>query len=99
MKIKQETSPKSGRAQDIGGVSSKEDLKPNLEQRRIGEWIEKLRFRRQFFGGVSEEDVWKKIDELHAMYQAALNAERIRYDTMIENYKKKGEVEVAKGTP
>lgn len=54
----------------------------------IAEWLENIRFRKQFFGGVSEQDVWKKIGELNDMYQVALKAERVRYDTMIENYKK-----------
>lgn len=54
----------------------------------IAEWLEEVRFRKQFFGGVSEQDVWKKINELNVMYEAALNAERVRYDTLIEQYKK-----------
>lgn len=42
------------------------------------------------FGGVSEKDVWKKIGELNAMYEASLAAERIRYDTLIEYFKRTG---------
>lgn len=60
----------------------------NLEQKKMAEWLENIRFRKQFFGGVSEQDVWKKIDELNAMYQSALMAERVRYDTLLEHYKK-----------
>lgn len=58
---------------------------------KIADWLEKVRFRKQFFGGLSETDVWKKINELDQMYQAALDAERIRYDAMIEHYRKTGE--------
>ncbi|MBW4827420.1 MAG: hypothetical protein KZY61_07445 [Clostridiaceae bacterium] len=64
------------------------DQKLNNEQKKIAEWLENIRFRKQFFGGVSEQDVWKKIGKLNDMYEAALNAERIRYNIMIENYKK-----------
>ncbi len=60
----------------------------NYMQKRIAKWLTKLRFRRQFFGGVNEGDVWNKIVELNSMYEAALMAERVRYDTMIEHYKK-----------
>ena len=57
----------------------------------IAEWLEEVRFRKQFFGGVSEQDVWKKINELNVMYEAALRDERTRYNTMIEHYKITGQ--------
>ena len=43
-----------------------------------------MRFRKQIFGGVNERDVWKKIEELNAMYNTALVAERARYDALLE---------------
>jgi hypothetical protein len=58
---------------------------------KIADWLDKVSFRKQFFGGLSESDVWKKINELNQMYEAALDAERIRYDTLLEHYKKTGE--------
>jgi hypothetical protein len=63
----------------------------NENIKKIAKWLEDVRFQKQFFGGLSETDVWKKINELDQMYQAALDAERIRYDTMIEHYRKTGE--------
>lgn len=63
----------------------------NENLKKISEWLESVRFRKQFFGGISENDVWKKINELNQMYQAALEAERIRYNTLLEDYKKTGE--------
>ena len=57
---------------------------------KIADWLEKVRFRKKFFGGIDEEDVWKKIDELNSMYQSLLESERVRYDTMIEYYKNTG---------
>ena len=62
----------------------------NDKIKEIAEWLEKVSFRKKFFGGLDEQDLWKKIDELNNMYGAALEAERVRYDTMIEHYKKKG---------
>ena len=62
----------------------------NHELKNISEWLGKLRFRTQFFGGVNEQDVWKKLEELNNMYETALNAERARYDALIEHYKLTG---------
>ncbi len=57
------------------------------EEKRIAKWLEKLRFRRTLFG-VNERDVWKKLAELDEMYQQLLRAERVRYDTLLEQQKK-----------
>lgn len=59
----------------------------NSEQQKIVEWLQTVRFKKQSFGGVSEADVWKKIDELNRLYEAALTAERIRYETLLKEYK------------
>lgn len=61
----------------------------NLEQERIIDWLKKVKFKKQFIGGVDEQDVWKKINELNEMYEDALKAERIRYDVLLEAEKKK----------
>jgi hypothetical protein len=54
------------------------------QEARIASWIEKVKFRRQIFGGVSQADVFKKIGELNDMYKQALIAERARYDALLE---------------
>ncbi len=59
----------------------------NLEQKRIAQWLEKLKFRKQVVGGINEYDVWKKMIELNAMYEQALKAERMRCDIIIDHYK------------
>lgn len=55
----------------------------NHEQERIHKWLKQVRFRKVLFGGVSEADVWKKIAELNGLYEAALSAERARYDALL----------------
>lgn len=65
----------------------------NLEEEKIIDWLEKIEFRKKRIGGVDEQDVWKKIHELNKMYQAALRAERIRYDALLEKEKVKYESE------
>ena len=66
-----------------------EILKP--EQEKIIDWLEKVKFQKKFIGGVDEQDVWKKIHELNEMYEAALKAERIRYDILLKEQKIKYE--------
>ena len=54
------------------------------QEQRIAGWLRKVKFRRKIFGGVSEQDVWKKITELNEMYRQALIAERARCDTLLQ---------------
>ena len=56
----------------------------NREQRKIADYLKKVKFRKRLFGGVSERDVWKKIGELNEMFNSALIAERARYDALLE---------------
>lgn len=60
----------------------------NPEQEKIIDWLEKVKFKNKMIGGVDEQDVWKKIHELNEMYEAALKAERIRYDVLLQEQKK-----------
>lgn len=60
----------------------------NREQKRIAQWLNKVKFRRQFFGGVSERDVWKKITELNELYNEAIFAERVRYNTLLDQWRR-----------
>lgn len=57
---------------------------PDSPWQAVTEYLEKLRFRRQIFGGVSEADVWRRLDEINRMYEEALRAERIRYDVLLK---------------
>ncbi len=70
----------------VNHYSNYQKLSP--EQEDIAQWLGKLKFRKQYVGGVSEYDVWKKIIELNAMYEEALKAENIRCDTLIDHYTK-----------
>lgn len=60
----------------------------NREEQEIINWLKEVRFRKQLFGGVNEQDVWKKIEKLNEMYEAALKAERIRYDVLLKQQSK-----------
>lgn len=54
------------------------------EQVKIARWLKKLKFRKVLFGGIREQEVWKRMGELNALYEAALVAERARCDALIE---------------
>lgn len=56
----------------------------NHEHKKIYEWMKTIRFRKKFIGGVDEEDVWAKINELNELYDRALSAERARYNALLK---------------
>ena len=47
-------------------------------KKEITDFIEGIRFKKKFFGGVDETDVWKKIRELNALYEKLLISEKTR---------------------
>ena len=55
----------------------------NHEQARIQKRLKQVRFKKTLFGGVDEADLWKRIAELNSLYEAALSAERARYDALL----------------
>lgn len=66
------------------------NLSPSLQQdlstayqAPIAQWLSKLRFRRQLLGGVSEADVWKKLEELNKLYAAALLTQQAHYEALL----------------
>lgn len=69
----------------------------NHEQKKIADWLKTVRFRKQFIGGVDEQDVWAKIEELNEMYEKALSAERARYDALLAKQRKSASLKP--GTP
>ena len=67
------------------GSPSPEPMEPlNHEQERILKWMKQVRFKKKLFGGVSQADLWKKLAELNSIYDAAISAERARYDALLE---------------
>ena len=56
------------------------------QEAAIASWLRKVKFRRQIFGGVSEADVWTKINQLNEMYDQAIKAERVRYDALLAEH-------------
>lgn len=63
----------------------KEENPVNAIHAEIADWLKKVRFRKSLFG-VNEEDVWRKIEQLDALYSSALKAERVRYDALLEEH-------------
>ena len=50
------------------------------EQEAIIQWFRTVKFRKNLLGGVDEAAMWKKLEELYALYEAAIRAERTRYN-------------------
>ncbi len=61
---------------------------PMLEERAdVIEWLNQVKFRKKLFGGVDERTVWRRIGELDTLYARLLEAERLRYNALLEEYK------------
>ncbi|NMA64839.1 MAG: signal peptidase I [Clostridiaceae bacterium] len=71
---------------EIGDYSEKQSL--SLEYIKIEKWLKKLRFRKKLFGGVSEQDVWKKIGELNEMFPAVKDGDLIIGFRLQQSYTK-----------
>lgn len=54
------------------------------EQQAIVRWLQTVTFHKRLLGGVEEVRLWKKLEELYGLYDAALRAERTRYNTLLE---------------
>lgn len=50
-------------------------------------FIKTVKFKRRLFGGVDQEDVLRKINELNSLYEVALLNERARYEALLEQNK------------
>lgn len=72
--------PRAPRADE----SEPERVPLSREQMKIARWLKKLKFHKVLFGGIREQEVWKRMGELNALYEAALVAERARCDALIE---------------
>ena len=55
------------------------------EQEAIVRWFRTVKFRKSLLGGVDEVSMCKKLEELYALYDAAIRAERTRYNALLEN--------------
>ena len=54
------------------------------EQEAIIQWFRTVKFRKNLLGGVDEAAMWKKLEELYALYEAAIRAERTMYNVLLE---------------
>lgn len=84
-------------AEKQGTAAQPEPL--NFEQARIRQWLQQVRFRKAVVGGVSEADVWKKLGELNGLYEAALAAERARYDALLQEHMERVRQQLAGNEP
>ncbi len=51
-----------------------------MESKEICEYLKNLKFKKCIIGGLSEEDVWKKIKKLDEMYQLELEKIKQEYN-------------------
>ena len=68
----------------------------NHEHEKLVQWLKTVKFRKVLFGGVDETQLWKKLEELNRLYEAAISAERARYDALIQAYTESYDAEILK---
>ena len=66
------------------------------ELKDVVAFLKTVKFRRRIIGGLDERSVWKKLDELNRLYDAAIRAERIRGDALLAEYKHAASNEINK---
>lgn len=64
--------------------AARSSLQDNGKFQKIASWLMTVKFRKRMIGGLDAADVWKKIEELNAMYEKALIAERARCNLLAE---------------
>ena len=50
----------------------------------IAELFKGIKFRTKLFGGVSEIDVWKKLDKIQQEYRSAYEIQQERYEARLQ---------------
>lgn len=50
----------------------------------IAELFKGMKFRKQLFGGVSETDVWKKLEHIQKEYRSAYEIQQERYEARLQ---------------
>lgn len=83
---RQKVKTNSRAAQEESAARGTAEIDLTAPMDKVSAYLEKLRFRHRAFGGVDEQDVWKKLAELNALYEAALDAEHARCNAYIEQY-------------
>ena len=51
---------------------------------QILDYVSRMKFKRRLFGGVDQDDVLKKLEELNRLYETALLQERARYEALLD---------------
>ena len=60
------------------------DQKEDISLQSIADALKRLKFKKSLFG-VNEQDVWKKIRRLDAMYQELYQMQEIKYKALIND--------------
>lgn len=52
----------------------------------IANLLQHTKFKRKWFGGVDEDDVWKKIERLQAEYSELIEENSYKHDALIDQW-------------
>ena len=71
----------SGSKPYASGGNPKVSDNPELDE--VARWLASVKFKKKLLGGLDPADVWKKLEELNALYENAIVAERARYNLLL----------------
>ena len=66
------------------------------EHEKIIEFLKTVKFRKKMIGGLDARSVWKKLDELNRLYDAAIRAEKIRGNALLAECKRAASSEISR---
>lgn len=89
--VNKQSSVKKQAKEDIANTQSL-----NFEHQLLIDWYKTVKFKKKMIGGVDEEYLWKRLEELNKLYEQSLIAERARYDALITQYQKACNAKVQK---
>ncbi|MCF0260612.1 MAG: hypothetical protein HUJ54_12210 [Erysipelotrichaceae bacterium] len=87
--------PKEGKSDSLNGFMKTDRNQTNDP---IAAFLTDVKFKKKLFGGVNEQDVWKKIDQLNELYKAELRAERARFDLLLKEQSEAADRKEQKGS-
>lgn len=69
----------------------------NPELEAVARWLSSVKFKKKALGGLDPVDVWKKLEEMNALYENALVAERVRYNLLLRQLSRQQSSEESDG--
>ena len=97
MRGNKRNSKHSRNAKDEAYRTAKPETEPQSEEHEtIIAFLKTVKFRKKLIGGLDARSVWKKLEELNRLYDAAIRAEKIRGNALLAECKRAASSEISR---